>query len=496
MARPSCTSAPAPVLASFCTLARMLVPLVLCSLCTGVSAYIPAWPSNDPNAVSQLAPNASASVLSMQWWMMEMGPYNETVTYQLVGEGSTGVTQGAFVHFSEAEFTNATTITPWIALISCDANATNPSALDVFTLAKQAGAKSALLYSVNSSVCIINPSFAAGFDHSMDVFITESQDSAGAIQNQFSPINATYTSFDAQLNSGSISKGSVQAPGFMVASLIAYNATTDNPEGPIWQRKHRFHARFGIILYAITGCVSALFCVVIVSGRYGPRTGDAGFGGAPGSFDGAVEDDASARAKDGYDVPLRAWEIMEARTMGMPRSGSAEGEGTRAAPLGKVDEGADGAESPGAGASGEQTAAPVVRPRPRAEVKPAAAGGKSEKDVVPDAIGRETCPICIVDFAEGDDLRVLPCEGHHRFHQECVDQWLLELSSSCPICRQDFQALETMMAASGDTDYPLEPPHMPGASRPLSTAAARFSRYLHGRGYDDTDPPMPLAPDA
>lgn len=57
-------------------------------------------------------------------------------------------------------------------------------------------------------------------------------------------------------------------------------------------------------------------------------------------------------------------------------------------------------------------------------------------EVVPDAIGRETCPICIVDFEEGDDLRLLPCEGKHRFHQVCVDPWLLELSSSCPICRQ------------------------------------------------------------
>lgn len=56
-------------------------------------------------------------------------------------------------------------------------------------------------------------------------------------------------------------------------------------------------------------------------------------------------------------------------------------------------------------------------------------------NIIPDSIGRETCPICIVDFEEGDDLRVLPCEGKHVFHQECVDQWLLELSSSCPICR-------------------------------------------------------------
>jgi hypothetical protein len=61
---------------------------------------------------------------------------------------------------------------------------------------------------------------------------------------------------------------------------------------------------------------------------------------------------------------------------------------------------------------------------------------KNRNDIVPAAIGRETCPICIMDFEEGDDLRLLPCEGKHRFHQTCVDPWLLELSSSCPICRE------------------------------------------------------------
>lgn len=60
----------------------------------------------------------------------------------------------------------------------------------------------------------------------------------------------------------------------------------------------------------------------------------------------------------------------------------------------------------------------------------------AQTDVIPAAMGRDTCPICIMDFEEGDDLRVLPCEGKHRFHQSCVDPWLLQLSSSCPICRQ------------------------------------------------------------
>jgi Ring finger domain len=66
---------------------------------------------------------------------------------------------------------------------------------------------------------------------------------------------------------------------------------------------------------------------------------------------------------------------------------------------------------------------------------PAVVAG-DRNDVMPAAIGRETCPICIMDFEEGDDLRLLPCEGKHRFHQSCVDPWLLELSSSCPICRE------------------------------------------------------------
>ncbi|EKM54538.1 uncharacterized protein PHACADRAFT_196968 [Phanerochaete carnosa HHB-10118-sp] len=163
-----------------------------------------------------------------------------------------------------------------------------------------------------------------------------------------------------------------------------------------------------------------------------------------------------------------------------------------------------------AGSSSSQLSTPVVRPRipaARAEASTSSAMSMGDQDLVPDAIGRETCPICIVDFEEGDDLRVLPCEGHHRFHQQCVDQWLLELSGSCPLCRQDFHVLETMMhSTDGHGDLP--PPPEFGNSRPLSTAGARFSRYIRlarrtrrrnregvPHGYDPTNPPMPPAPE-
>jgi hypothetical protein len=77
------------------------------------------------------------------------------------------------------------------------------------------------------------------------------------------------------------------------------------------------------------------------------------------------------------------------------------------------------------------SAAPASVPPASTEMNP----------VDPAAIGKETCPICIVDFEEGDDLRVLPCDGHHRFHKDCVDPWLLELSTSCPICREGMHFL-------------------------------------------------------
>lgn len=50
-----------------------------------------------------------------------------------------------------------------------------------------------------------------------------------------------------------------------------------------------------------------------------------------------------------------------------------------------------------------------------------------------------TCPICLEEFQEGEDLRFLWCM--HRFHQKCVDSWL-EKHTNCPICKKDFSEAE------------------------------------------------------
>lgn len=44
------------------------------------------------------------------------------------------------------------------------------------------------------------------------------------------------------------------------------------------------------------------------------------------------------------------------------------------------------------------------------------------------------CAICLAEYADGDEIRVLPQCGHG-FHVGCIDKWLGS-HSSCPSCRQ------------------------------------------------------------
>ncbi|KAI3462291.1 hypothetical protein Pfo_018954 [Paulownia fortunei] len=64
----------------------------------------------------------------------------------------------------------------------------------------------------------------------------------------------------------------------------------------------------------------------------------------------------------------------------------------------------------------------VVRSLPKFTYDSSTGGGSAE------------CAICLAQYADGDEVRVLPQCGHG-FHLQCVDTWLGS-HSSCPSCRQ------------------------------------------------------------
>ncbi|PAV22631.1 hypothetical protein PNOK_0258800 [Pyrrhoderma noxium] len=245
-----------------------------------VEAYVPALPSNDSTLIETSVNQSDTSRLVLQWFPGSQ--FSQFVSYQLAGADSTGVNMGALVHFSEQDKTNQTTDTPWIALVACDTNGTAYSLEDdVFTLARDRGAVAALLYSEWSDACIINAEYAdpSTFDQVFDIFSTKTLLSAQTTENAFTNVNQTlYSQFDAtRLNasltniSNSITTGNV-FPGYLFATLTTANATvsqsgtdSDPSSSGSGSSSNGNTDLAMIVLYAITGAVSVLFCIVILS---------------------------------------------------------------------------------------------------------------------------------------------------------------------------------------------------------------------------------------
>ncbi|KAI0268528.1 hypothetical protein BGY98DRAFT_335318 [Russula aff. rugulosa BPL654] len=509
----------------------------LLSLLLPVSAYIPALPTNDTNLAIQDGLNITdVSRVTLQWYSVAglPGEDSQYVSYQLVGQHTNGISKGALVRFSEEDASNSTndiTTTPWIALVACDGNSTHASQdVDVFTLANDRGAVGALLYSEWSSACIINRGYKDPdiFTPLMDIYSTQSLASARVILSQFAAINiSVYGEFNVSTLNASqsainetLATGYPTALGYMWATLAAYNAT-GSPDINTPGGNQSNPAQTGgvgtsrttlamVILYAITGCIAGLFGVVIVTGvirairhperyRVAAGAGDGG-GGRGGVLTRAILDTfplikfgARRTETEAKDVEAQGdgqHPGHEMRDTQRETAWTAETE--RALALASTSSGSSAdaeADAGGAEEVPDDELADLPPARPRAGPSSTTTASSAQEDPLPESIGRETCPICIVDFEDGDDVRVLPCEGKHVFHQACVDPWLLELSSSCPICRHDFQALETLITGGEPTERRASQP--PRFSRYL-----RFARRRHRHRMEEENPidfPLPLA---
>lgn len=200
-----------------------------------------------------------------------------------------------------------------------------------------------------------------------------------------------------------------------------------------------------IILYSVTGIVTALFLCIIITGavrahrhpeRYGPRN-------------------ILGRARQSRARGLARAMLDTIPIVKFGGEGGAEGGKGTTTGAGDVEMAEGGG---GAGAAATADDDPVERASgPRDTTGPhhhddstgdesgptkacataTSSTSPSPPQPIPTDLDNQGCSICTDDFEIGQDQRVLPC--NHRFHPPCIDPWLLNVSGTCPLCRIDLR---------------------------------------------------------
>ena len=179
-----------------------------------------------------------------------------------------------------------------------------------------------------------------------------------------------------------------------------------------------------IILYSVTGIITLCFIVVIITGavrahRHPDRYGLLNLQGA------SHQRRARALARAMLDtIPIVKF--------GGEREPNKPVDAERGMELGNVE------------GNGDTNAQPTTTPSVSAEnpdSSPEAANAANAQATSAEIseTQRESeaadaglaCSVCTDDFVKGQDLRVLPCD--HKFHPECIDPWLLNVSGTCPL---------------------------------------------------------------
>ncbi|KIW74892.1 hypothetical protein Z517_11662 [Fonsecaea pedrosoi CBS 271.37] len=95
--------------------------------------------------------------------------------------------------------------------------------------------------------------------------------------------------------------------------------------------------------------------------------------------------------------------------------------------------------------------------------------------VRPVAFSQSTCPICLDDFISGEtSVRELPC--NHVFHPECIDSFLRDNSSLCPLCKKSS----------------LPPGYCPVQVTNLMVRRERLMRRMRARAGAQEDPAISI----
>lgn len=69
---------------------------------------------------------------------------------------------------------------------------------------------------------------------------------------------------------------------------------------------------------------------------------------------------------------------------------------------------------------------------------------------------RQECPICYLDFEEGEEVSVCPCHNTHVYHKYCLDEVVdynneKGKDNTCAICRSKFKPENVVTLKYGGT---------------------------------------------
>jgi hypothetical protein len=95
------------------------------------------------------------------------------------------------------------------------------------------------------------------------------------------------------------------------------------------------------------------------------------------------------------------------------------------------------------------------------------------------------CGIWQVDFEEGDDIKILPC--NHAFNAEAITKWLKEEKAECPICRFSFKSKEVIEREEEEEedeeeDAPADA-HQESDIVRVNNIASRIAEHVHGQAH-------------
>ncbi|PYH85200.1 hypothetical protein BO82DRAFT_274967 [Aspergillus uvarum CBS 121591] len=410
---------------------------------------------------SQLVPSASVTLAPLTQALVNLTE-SELTNFPITGS------------LVDVDATNSRSLSSQdIAVISCDASAYsgNLDASDTvnYVLNAQQKAAAVILYSASATHCTYSPSIS----------------SVSQYDNVFTVLNpAGSKQLSTQLTSLEDGSSTIY-PKSTNMSFIASN--TNNQVGSTGDSPNTAM----IILYTITGIITALFLAIIITGavrahrhpeRYGPRhtAGRPRQSRARGIARAMLDTIPIVKFGDNNDQGGKTDAAKGDVEMAMgPEAQSRE----------TLEETGETTTMPATTNTTDEVSAPVS---PHSQEMPVAAPHSTDepRSTAPDA-GSTTdypnfaCPICTDDFVKGQDLRVLPC--NHQFHPECIDPWLVNVSGTCPLCRIDLNPAQPDGEEGPDTgDSHAETAPEAASSTPAAPEGnshqhrhRRLSSYLH-----------------